>query len=158
MTKEMICRLSESIRDNDFYILVIALVTLGFGVFTLGMAVCTSIQARQWKRKRNKLFSRFMCKSVRWGNTVFVNLVSIFPQLGLLGTVAGLLGLNLFSGDMTNLTDNFLIALTSTGWGVIFSIGFKAVYAFFVNFIEDQIALAKGLTEDTVENAPGKER
>jgi len=99
-----------------------------------------------------------MCKSVRWGNTVFVNLVSIFPQLGLLGTVAGLLGLNLFSGDMTNLTDNFLIALTSTGWGVIFSIGFKAVYAFFVNFIEDQIALSKGLTEDTVENAPGKER
>ena len=58
MTKEMICRLSESIRDNDFYILVVALVTLGFGVFTLGMAVCTSIQARQWKRKRNKLFPR----------------------------------------------------------------------------------------------------
>lgn len=157
MTKEMICRLSESIRDNDFYILVVALVTLGFGVFTLGMAVCTSIQARQWKRKRNKLFSRFMCKSVRWGNTVFINLVSIFPQLGLLGTVAGLLGLNLFSGDMTNLTDNLLIALTSTGWGVIFAIGFKVAHTLFGNFVEEQIEHSRRLTEDAVEDVPGRE-
>ena len=157
MTKEMIERLSESIRNNDFYILVAALVTLGFGVFTLGMAVCTSIQARQWKQKRNKLFSRFMCKSVRWGNTIFVTLVSLFPQLGLMGTVAGLLGLDMFSGDMTNTTDNFLIALTSTGWGVIFSIGFKAVYAFFADFVEDQMEHSRSLAEDAVEGVPGRE-
>lgn len=58
-------------------------------------------------------------------------MISIFPLLGMLGTVIGLLGLDLASGDMDNIKNNFFIALTSTAWGIIFSVIFKVAHACF---------------------------
>lgn len=54
--------------------------------------------------------------------SIFVNLTAIFPLMGILGTVISLLGL---VSDSTDVTGNFYGALTSTFWGIVFSIFFK---------------------------------
>ena len=55
----------------------------------------------------------------------------------MLGTVFGLLGLDLTNGDMSNIRDNFFIALTSTAWGIIFSVFFKIFDALLNEDVED---------------------
>ena len=61
--------------------------------------------------------------------SLFSNIITIFPLLGLLGTVIALLGV---AGDtgFENTQQNFLVALTSTLWGVISAIIFKVLDAF----------------------------
>lgn len=54
----------------------------------------------------------------------FVNIVSIFPLLGMIGTVLALLSLDL-SADNGSITNNFFGALTSTFWGAVFGTVFK---------------------------------
>ena len=79
---------------------------------------------------------------------LFVTMISIFPLLGMLGTVIGLLGLDLASGDMDNIKNNFFIALTSTAWGIIFSVIFKIAHAWISDDVEEQIEIAKKLAEE----------
>ena len=66
----------------------------------------------------------------------------------MLGTVVGLLGLDLTSGDMENIKANFFIALTSTAWGIILSVSFKIVNAFISDDVEEKIELAKNMGEE----------
>ena len=62
--------------------------------------------------------------------SLFVNLTGIFPLLGILGTVISLLGM---VSDMENVYG----ALTSTFWGLIFSIIFKMLDGVVCAKIED---------------------
>ena len=48
----------------------------------------------------------------------YISLTSIFPLLGILGTVIALLNLTDFTNDIVSI--NFSLALTSTFWGVLF--------------------------------------
>ena len=66
--------------------------------------------------------------------SLFVNLTGIFPLLGILGTVISLLGM---VSDMSNVQGNFYGALTSTFWGLIFSIIFKLLDGVVAAKIED---------------------
>ena len=66
--------------------------------------------------------------------SLFVNLTGIFPLLGILGTVISLLGM---VSDMENVQGNFYGALTSTFWGLIFSIIFKILDGVVCAKIED---------------------
>ena len=58
--------------------------------------------------------------------TFFVNIISAFPLLGILGTVLALLAVAVGDG-FEGAQDNFLTALTSTAWGVVASMLFKVV-------------------------------
>lgn len=58
---------------------------------------------------------------------LFVSITSIFPLLGILGTVISLLGLIDFQTQKIMI--NFSAALTSTFWGLVFAILFKAIDA-----------------------------
>ncbi len=66
--------------------------------------------------------------------SVFVNLTGIFPLLGILGTVTSLLAL---VNDMSDVQGNFYGALTSTFWGIVFSIIFKIMDGVISSKIED---------------------
>lgn len=55
----------------------------------------------------------------------FSTVNSIFPLLGILGTIIGLL--RMVGMESQLVMSNFTLALTSTFWGLIFSIIFKAV-------------------------------
>ena len=56
--------------------------------------------------------------------TWYVNISALFPLLGILGTVIALIGMQ---GDAMSADSSFLLALTSTFWGLVFSIIFKSV-------------------------------
>jgi len=56
---------------------------------------------------------------------LFETINSIFPLLGILGTIISLLGMVGLESDI--IMNNFTIALTSTFWGLIFAISFRAV-------------------------------
>ncbi|MCH5349297.1 MAG: MotA/TolQ/ExbB proton channel family protein [Oscillospiraceae bacterium] len=66
----------------------------------------------------------------------FVTFVSVFPLLGMIGTVYALLKLDL-TGSNDNITNNFFGALTSTFWGAIFGVVFKIADCILNPLIED---------------------
>ncbi len=76
--------------------------------------------------------------------TLFITFISIFPLLGMFGTVQALLTLDT-SGDMVGLKDNFFLALTSTAWGIVFAIVFKIANAFIQASTESHISIMKNI-------------
>ncbi|MCM1419692.1 MAG: MotA/TolQ/ExbB proton channel family protein [Bacteroides sp.] len=84
----------------------------------------------------------YKTKSFNWLNlfyNIFLVIVSIFPLLGMLGTVLALLGLDFSSPDTAALKQQFSVALETTALGLIFSIVFKIVHAPFQSRIETAI-------------------
>lgn len=140
--------LKSSIRGGDFYILVVAIAAGFLFLLTFINAVVIKGKARDWKKTKNSKFSGYLCQQLKVFYTLFVTSISIFPLLGMFGTVVGLLGLDLTTGDMENIRSNFFTALTSTAWGIIFSVGFKVLHALIADYVEEQIELAKKLTDD----------
>ena len=74
------------------------------------------------KKKIDEL--KVILKNTNISYTFFVNIISAFPLLGILGTVWALLAVAVGDG-FEGAQDNFLTALTSTAWGVLFSMVFK---------------------------------
>ena len=91
-----------------------------------------------WKSENH--YSNFIYKALTLSYSLFVTLITIFPLLGMLGTVKSLLVLNF--GDenaILNARSSFFDALTSTAWGIIFAILFKVVNAVICKHTEDNI-------------------
>ncbi|PKM57850.1 MAG: hypothetical protein CVU98_04025 [Firmicutes bacterium HGW-Firmicutes-3] len=68
-------------------------------------------------------------KKLRDQEVLYMNILStihsVFPLLGILGTIIALLGMVDLEGGSVIL--NFTTALTSTFWGLVFAIGFKGI-------------------------------
>lgn len=64
--------------------------------------------------------------------TLFSNITAIFPLLGIFGTVYSLMQLS----DAANISANFMSALKTTFWGLIFAIGYKLLDAFVVSKLD----------------------
>ncbi len=77
-------------------------------------------------------------KKETWAYQVFANFIMIFPLLGILGTVLSLLPLVGALGQ--NISANFFAALTSTFWGLVFAICFKALEGFLSGTVADNEA------------------
>ena len=100
-----------------------------------------------WSRKILKSMSvnneiDYKNTSFNWINfcySAFIALVSIFPLLGMLGTVLALLSLDITGGATQELKANFFLALDTTAWGLVFSIAFKIANSFFQTTIESAI-------------------
>lgn len=140
--------LLKSITGDDILILIAAVITVVFFVLTLIMTHAVKARVKDWKAKRNEAFSGFVLHFISVSYTMFTTMITIFPLLGMLGTVCGLLGLDLANGDMDNIKNNFFIALTSTAWGIIFSVIFKILNSFVSDNVEEQIEIAKKLSEE----------
>jgi len=67
--------------------------------------------------------------------SLFANIITVFPLLGLLGTVISLV---MVAGDggFENAHDSFMMSLTSTFWGVSFAIFFKLCDSFVSTKVE----------------------
>lgn len=68
--------------------------------------------------------------------SLFSNFIMIFPLLGILGTVLSLLPMVTTLGQ-TQMQANFFSALTSTLWGLVFAIVFKAIDGYVSGRVED---------------------
>lgn len=141
-------KLKESIFGNDLYILGAAIITLFAYLGCLFSAIATKKDFKN-EEKVNEVWARRMYKSTNYFCTIFISLISLFPLLGMFGTVCGLLGLDLAAGDMENIKNNFFMALTSTAWGIIFSVLFKLIYAFSEAYIDEQIEAVKKILDES---------
>ena len=111
--------------------------------------------------KVDKIFDSY--RKINTNYTLFITLISIFPLLGMLGTVLALLGLDMSSAEaISNARNNFFGALTSTAWGIIFAITFKIINARFFSDVEDLIqrhlALIKKLRKSGIDESQKQER
>lgn len=59
---------------------------------------------------------------------MYGTITMIFPLMGILGTVIGLL--RMVGSNMDSIINNFTIALTSTFWGLLFAIIFRTIDGF----------------------------
>ena len=148
MYKEALGKLKESIFSSDILILIVGMLTFVFMLATLGFAKAVEHRTKEWEKNKNVKFSKWLLKMMNIFYTLFISFISLFPLLGMLGTVVGLLGLDMTSGDMNNIKSNFFIALTSTAWGIIFSVIFKVFNAFISDYVEEQIENAKKLSDE----------
>lgn len=83
----------------------------------------TEMEAVLLRRKMNTFYS------------LYENVTTIFPLMGLLGTVVSLLPMVSSMGEAE--TGLFFSALTSTMWGIIFAIIFKGCNGFIAGRLED---------------------
>lgn len=104
-------KLKESILGNDFLILLAGIVAFVFMIVTLVLAKAIKHRTKEWEKNKNVKFSKFLLHGTSRFYTLFVTMISIFPLLGMLGTVVGLLGLDLASGDMDNIKEQLLYSV-----------------------------------------------
>ncbi|MBR4319139.1 MAG: MotA/TolQ/ExbB proton channel family protein [Oscillospiraceae bacterium] len=125
-------KLFRSIRATDSYILIFAVLA---GVFLMTSLWLTRMIDKDTKANApidrvHQILSVFY--------TLFVTFISLFPLLGMFGTVRALLELDL-SGDLEMIKLKFFNALTSTAWGIVFSVFFKILHAIFQPRIETRL-------------------
>ena len=126
-----------------------------FMLVMAGASICLFLVVLAIKRRLNKKFTEdgetdlkekmYHLLDVLY--TVFIVSISLFPLLGMLGTVSALITLDI-SGASEDLKSNFFQALGTTGLGLIAAIILKFINAFFQPGIEECIAKAKKLFED----------
>lgn len=117
-------KLMKSIAAENTYILIWA-IFLAAVLAALIIAVRKKLPPEQNKK----------LMIVRVLYEVFQTGISIFPLLGMFGTVKALLNMD-FTNDLAGAQLRFFDALTSTAWGIIFAIIFKIVNAVLAPFAE----------------------
>lgn len=152
-------KLLHSITGADWFIALAAILALAVLTAVLvltrsiaGLRTASTARADAAYIRRRLYIPTQLCWSL------FTTGISLFPLLGMFGTVRALLGLDLSAGDLSNIKGNFFDALTSTAWGLIFSILFKLVYACVVDRVEEQLDCAKALSEDPAPAGAGEDR
>ncbi|MBR1723880.1 MAG: MotA/TolQ/ExbB proton channel family protein, partial [Ruminococcus sp.] len=138
---EVIKTLLESIFSNDILILI-------FGILTAAVYMYVRYKNAELKTELEKLpdnldWALKIKKKLTTWHTVFTTAITIFPLLGMLGTVASLISVGQVdfsaTADMSAIKSSFFQALTYTAWGIIFAIGFKIANSFIQSDIDDNL-------------------
>ncbi len=77
--------------------------------------------------------------------SIFSSVNSAFPMVGMLGTILSLL--RMVEQSQEHVTISFTVALTSTFWGLVFALAFKAVDATLQPMVEQNRENLKMLLE-----------
>ncbi|WP_294751489.1 MotA/TolQ/ExbB proton channel family protein [uncultured Ruminococcus sp.] len=144
----IIAKLLKSIISSDMYILIFGFITLYVVLKVNKLRNLVDNDIFDWEEKsdelsnnpekNNKIFDSY--KHLNRSYTVFITLISIFPLLGMFGTVIALLSIDMNDTAAINAAQSsFLDALTSTTWGIIFAVGYKIVNAYYFADVEDLI-------------------
>ncbi|WP_432650605.1 MotA/TolQ/ExbB proton channel family protein [Huintestinicola sp.] len=130
--------------SDNFLIIIVAILELALFISSIILSIWISKYFKDGKERDLKKSIYYALDIVY---NVFVTIISMFPLLGMLGTVISLIGLgNVFQmdgADMNGIKSEFFLALTSTAWGIIFSLIYKSFNAVAQPTIENQIEKAK---------------
>lgn len=126
-----------SLFSSDVYILISAFLTVLCLLLVRYYNKKTKKEINKFEQEKNISYTTHVYNWLTASYTLFITAISIFPLLGMFGTVKALLELDL--SNINNAKNNFFDALTSTTWGIIFSIGFKIVNAFISTSVENNI-------------------
>ena len=135
--------MEESIFASDWYIGVAAILTIV--ALAVSLKFMSSIKKEIQKKESSKAIILREEQYLEWCY------ITLFPLLGMFGTVAALLSLDL-TGEIEQIKGNFFNALTSTAWGIVFSVLFKIVNAIVENKIEQVYEKARKLTENIADD------
>lgn len=141
-------KLLISIFTSDFYILLFGVVTAASVFYVLRLTGQVEEEVKLCRNDPNKRFAADLAKRLNTAYNFFTTMITIFPLLGMLGTVQSLIALNLATEEIAQLQTHFFDALTSTAWGIIFAIGFKLTNSFIEYRIISQIETAQKILED----------
>lgn len=141
----------KSIADTLFesiprcwYIIVAACLAV---VFLLASLYFSKLISKHFENSKGEKLKGGIYYFLEVAYTMFITIISLFPLLGMLGTVLSLIDLggvfNSENADINKIKPDFFLALTSTAWGIIFSVLFKLVNSICQSFIENQIDKAK---------------
>lgn len=123
MERSFLDKIVDSMFGENTYILLAAVITSVCLATALFMK--HHIQHAGHPKKSNNLF---LYRIMRVLYEVFLTGITIFPLLGLFGTVKALLSLD-FANDLAGAQSKFFDALTSTACGIIFAVLFKFINA-----------------------------
>ena len=128
----------------DWYIFAFAAISVGCLVVMRLSNKKIDRSFELWKSEN--YYSNFIYKALTLSSSIFVTLITIFPLLGMFGTVKSLLALNFMDENaILNARNSFFDALTSTAWGIIFAVIFKVINAVISKHTEDNIEKISGL-------------
>ena len=122
-------KMLRSITTSDKYILGCVLFTLLLFAGVLKSRSESKSEANLYNTDPNKRFINFLIRNLNTEYNLFTTMITIFPLLGMFGTVRALLELNLATEEMAELQVHFFDALTSTAWGIFFAVIFKLLNA-----------------------------
>lgn len=123
-------KLFASIANENTYILVFAVITVVSLILVLVLEHAVVQTQRAGKRS-----DRSKYHWLRGLYEFFLTAITIFPLLGMFGTVKALLSLD-FANDLAGAQIKFFDALTSTAWGIIFAVIFKIVNSVIASDLE----------------------
>ena len=137
-----ISAMKDSIADN-MLIINTAIINTVILLFSFIFAIVVS---KYYNNPNEKDLKKHLYYVLDISYTFFIGIITIFPLLGMLGTVVALIavGANFQNGSNIDVGKIFL-ALTSTAYGIIFSIIFKLLNFAVQPFIENQISKAKAV-------------
>ena len=161
----IIAKLLKSIISTDFYILLFAIVAFFIGLKVKKDVNTVDDKIYDWEEiseelyhnpeKVTKIFNRY--KKLNRNYTLFITIISIFPLLGMFGTVIALLRIGSSDAEiLSNARNSFLNALTSTTWGIIFAALFKIANAALFSDVEDIIQRLLALKKLIIKNGIDK--
>lgn len=142
-----ILKLLGSIFGADILILFFGIATILIGRHVKTIAEQVEDEVKQCVNDPNKRFAEDLSQRLNTYYNFFTTMITIFPLLGMLGTVKSLIELNLATEEMSALQGHFFDALTSTAWGIIFAIGFKLWNAHMEFQVTSQIEAAQKILE-----------
>lgn len=100
-----------------------------------------NVLLKDFKAEGQKVYDLHAIKRLKekeafYGN-VLMTILSVFPLMGILGTIISLL--NMVDLDNTGVLLNFTTALTSTFWGLVFAILFRGLTTNLVSMMEQNV-------------------
>ena len=143
----MFDKLFSSFTIIDIGIIGTAMVSAVLFIICLKFANDIRNGIAEWKRTSDSKYLSSGTNYLIVFYNIFLTIISIFPLLGMFGTVMGLLNVDFSIGTMDDVKTNFFTALTSTAWGIFFSVIFKILNSFFAYHIETQIEESKKIEE-----------
>ena len=137
-------KMMHSIGASDTYILITAVIVLLVMILMLVFCRTLTRLLRESEKKYNTPDVVLPYRFLNMLYEIFLTGITIFPLLGLFGTVRALLGLDL-TGDLAGAQQHFFDALTSTAWGIVFAVIFKCTNAFISSWIERTLEQTEAL-------------